>query len=44
MLTAHGHGLNLEDLDAQLIIERFDRDGDGFVTLNEWHEMITPTY
>ena len=44
MLTANGHGLNLEDLDAQLLVDRFDRDADGMITISEWHEMIYPTY
>ena len=44
MLTLNGHGLNLEDLDAQLLIDRFDRDCDGIITISEWHDMIHPTY
>ena len=43
MLVLNGQE-NIEDQDAQLLIDRFDKDADGLIGINEFHELITPIY
>ena len=37
-MKAHNHFEDLEMDDIQLLISRFDRDGDGRIELNEFYE------
>ena len=35
LMERHGHLENLEDLDIHLLVDRFDKDGDGMIGLSE---------
>lgn len=41
-MKAHNHFEDLEQDDIQLLISRFDRDGDGRIELNEFYEQMEP--
>ena len=40
LLQHHGHSNDLEDLDIRLLIDRFDKDNDGKISKNEFHERF----
>ena len=42
LMKKHNKFDSLEPMDLALLMSRFDRDGDGRISLNEWHDQILP--
>ena len=42
LMKKHNKFDSLEPMDLALLMSRFDRDGDGRISLNEWFEQIQP--